>query len=108
MAASASGPSRYNTIEITKKGKEPVELNAGCISVDYFESLYSPVVTASVVFIDAGGNVEDDKGKLTTVKEALPIEGLEDVKIKITTKTGELDFTKKDNMFKIFDDDNVS
>tara|TARA_B100000609_G_scaffold113426_1_gene90158 strand:- start:21 stop:1301 length:1281 start_codon:yes stop_codon:yes gene_type:complete len=101
MAASASGPSRYNTIEITKKGKEPVELNAGCISVDYFESLYSPVVTASVVFIDAGGNVEDDKGKLTTVKEALPIEGLEDVKIKITTKTGELDFTKKDNMFKV-------
>ena len=45
MAAPASGPSKYNTIEITKEGKEPVELNAGCISVDYYESLYSPVVT---------------------------------------------------------------
>ena len=101
MAAPASGPSKYNTIEITKEGKEPVELNAGCISVDYYESLYSPVVTASIVYIDAGGNVENDKGKLTTVKEALPIEGLEEVKVKITTKTGELDFTKEDNVFKV-------
>ena len=101
MAAPASGPSKYNTIEITKEGKEPVELNAGCISVDYYESLYSPVVTASIMYIDAGGNVENDKGKLTTVKEALPIEGLEEVKVKITTKTGELDFTKEDNVFKV-------
>ena len=99
--APASAPSRYNTIEIIKKDKEPVELNAGTISVDYYESLYSPVVTATVSFIDAGGNVQDDKGKLTTVKEALPIEGFEEVKLKITTKTGELDFTKKDNTFKV-------
>ena len=39
-AAPASAPSRYNTIEILKKDKEPVELNAGTISVDYYESLY--------------------------------------------------------------------
>ena len=99
--APASAPSRYNTIEITKKGKEPVELNAGTLSVDYYESLYSPVVTATVTFMDAGGNVQDEKGKLTTVKEALPIEGFEDVKLKITTKTGELDFTKKNNTFQV-------
>ena len=29
--------------------------------------------------MDAGGNLEDDKNKLTSVKEALPITGLEDL-----------------------------
>ena len=39
------------------------------MSVDYYESLYSPTVTANVMYVDAGGNLEDDKNKLTSVKE---------------------------------------
>ena len=41
-AASANAPSKYNKIELNKEGKEPIELNAGTIAVDYYESLYSP------------------------------------------------------------------
>ena len=100
-AASANAPSKYNKIELIKKGKQPVELNAGTISVDYYESLYSPIVTANLVFVDAGGNIEDENGVLKPVKEALPLEGNEDLSLKITTKTGELDFTSKDNQFKV-------
>ncbi|BCV08114.1 MAG: hypothetical protein CM15mL4_1700 [uncultured marine virus] len=92
-AASANAPSKYNKIELIKKGKQSVELNAGTISVDYYESLYSPIVTANLVFVDAGGNIEDENGTLKPVKEALPLEGNEDLSLKITTKTGELDFT---------------
>ena len=33
------------------------------VSVDYYESLYSPTVTANVMYMDAGGNLEDDKKK---------------------------------------------
>ena len=100
-AASANAPSKYNKIELIKKGKQPVELNAGTISVDYYESLYSPIVTANLVFVDAGGNIEDENGVLKPVKEALPLEGNEDLSLKITTKTGELDFTSKDDQFKV-------
>ena len=93
---SAVSPSKYNRIELQKKGKDPVELKGGVVSVDYYESLYSPTVTANVMYMDAGGNLEDDKNKLTSVKEALPITGLEDLLLNITNETGELKFIKKD------------
>ena len=93
---SAVSPSKYNRIELQKKGKKPVELKGGVVSVDYYESLYSPTVTANVMYMDAGGNLEDDKNKLTSVKEALPITGLEDLFFNITNETGELKFIKKD------------
>ena len=93
---SAVSPSKYNRIELQKKGKKPVELKGGVVSVDYYESLYSPTVTANVMNMDAGGNLEDDKNKLTSVKEALPITGLEDLFFNITNETGELKFIKKD------------
>ena len=92
----AVSPSKYNRIELQKKGKQPVELKGGVVSVDYYESLYSPSVTANVMYVDAGGNLEDDKNKLTSVKEALPITGLEDLFFNITNETGELKFLKKD------------
>tara|TARA_A100001391_G_scaffold204761_1_gene201645 strand:+ start:839 stop:2101 length:1263 start_codon:yes stop_codon:yes gene_type:complete len=92
----AVSPSKYNRIELQKKGKQPVELKGGVVSVDYYESLYSPSVTANVMYMDAGGNLEDDKNKLTSVKEALPITGLEDLFFNITNETGELKFLKKD------------
>ena len=100
-AASANAPSKYNKIELIKKGKDPVELNAGTIAVDYYESLYSPIVTANLIFVDAGGNIEDENGVLKPVKEALPLEGNDDLSLKITTKTGELDFTNKSDHFKV-------
>ena len=93
---SAVSPSKYNRIELQKKGKKPVELKGGVVSVDYYESLYSPTVTANVMYVDAGGNLEDDKNKLTSVKEALPITGLEDLFFNISNETGELKFVKKD------------
>ena len=93
---SAVSPSKYNRIELQKKGKKPVELKGGVVSVDYYESLYSPTITANVMYMDAGGNLEDDKNKLTSVKEALPITGLEDLFFNITNETGELKFIKKD------------
>ena len=92
----AVSPSKYNRIELQKKGKDPVELKRAVVSVDYYESLYSPTVTANVMYVDAGGNLEDEKNKLTSVKEALPITGLEDLFFNITNETGELKFIKKD------------
>ena len=57
---SAVSPSKYNRIELQKKGKDPVELKGGVVSVDYYESLFSPNLTASLTFVDTGGSVVYD------------------------------------------------
>ena len=60
-------------------------------------SLYSPIVTATLAFLDSGGSVKADKEqdsneRLTNIHDGLPITGLEDVEIKIESKFGTLDF----------------
>ena len=53
------------------------------------------MITVNVIEVDSGGDVSDDKGNLGTVKDNLPITGLEDVRIKIETGSGMLDITKE-------------
>ncbi len=93
MAQKASAPAIYEVLTISKDGKE-VPLQGKTINFNYYESLYSPVVTANMMFVDAGGSTSDDKDNITSIKEGLPITALEDVQVKILTKFGTLDFTK--------------
>ena len=93
MAQKASAPAIYEVLTISKDGKE-VPLQGKTINFNYYESLYSPVVTANMMFVDAGGTTPDKKENLTSIKDGLPITALEDVKVKIQTKFGTLDFTK--------------
>ena len=93
MSQKASSPAIYEVLTISKNGKEEV-LVAKTVNFNYYESLYSPVITANMVFLDAGGSTPDDKENLTSIKDGLPITALEDVKVKIATKFGTLDFTK--------------
>ena len=93
MAQKASAAAIYEVLTISKDGKE-VPLQGKTINFNYYESLYSPVVTANMMFVDAGGTTPDKKENLTSIKDGLPITALEDVKVKIQTKFGTLDFTK--------------
>ena len=93
MSQKASAPAIYEVLTISKDGKESV-LKAKTINFNYYESLYSPVITANMMFLDAGGSTPNDKDNLTSVKDGLPITALEDLQVKIQTKFGTLDFTK--------------
>ena len=93
MSQKASAPAKYEILTIIKDGKEQ-PLQGKTINFNYYESLYSPVVSANMMFVDAGGSVKDDKDNVTSIKEGLPITALEDVQVKIQTKFGTLDFTK--------------
>ena len=84
MSQKASSPAIYEVLTISKNGKEEV-LVAKTVNFNYYESLYSPVITANMVFLDAGGSTPDDKENLTSIKDGLPITALEDVKVKIAT-----------------------
>ena len=93
MSQKASAPAKYEILTIVKDGKEQ-PLQGKTINFNYYESLYSPVVSANMMFVDAGGSVKNDKDNVTSIKEGLPITALEDVQVKIKTKFGTLDFTK--------------
>ena len=93
MAQKATAAAIYEVLTISKDGKE-VPLQGKTINFNYYGSLYSPVVTANMMFVDAGGTTPDKKENLTSIKDGLPITALEDVKVKIQTKFGTLDFTK--------------
>ena len=69
-------------------------------SFNYFESVYSPEVTANLIFLDASGSIQADKSqdiqeRLGTIKSSLPIVGEEDLEVLIRSKSGRLNFTKK-------------
>ena len=94
---SAVSASIYTDLTIEKGGRT-VDLSGATssktLSVDYYESLYSPMVTVNLLNVDDGGSTADDKESLGTVKDNLPITGGEKVSIKIESKLGILDLTK--------------
>ena len=106
-AGSASRASLYTVMEIQKlvksgrasSGFKKADISGRTAVFNYFESLYSPEVTANLIFVDAGGSIQADKNQDTqermgSIKSSLPITGEERVAIKIESKSGVLDFTK--------------
>ncbi len=99
MSGSAVRASVYEKMLIEKNDKT-VNLAGKTVSFDYYESVYSPEITASLVFVDAGGESvaadkeQDTQERLGSIKSSLPITGDENVTVKIASKSGTLEFTK--------------
>ena len=93
MSSGASRAAIYEVLTISKDGKEH-PLQGKTVNFNYYESLYSPVVSGNLTYGDGGGSVEDKKENLTSIKDGLPITALEDLKVKIQTSFGTLDFTR--------------
>ena len=90
---SAAGPSNYTFFQI-KKGDLEVPLQGKILGFNYYESIYSPMVTGNIVIEDTGGSVENESGVLATIKDGMKITGFEEVSFVVTTRYGELDFKK--------------
>ena len=89
---SAAGASNYTIFQIKKKDLE-VPIQGKILNFNYYESIYSPMITGSIAIEDTGGSVENDLGILATIKDGMKITGFEEVSFLITTRYGELDFT---------------
>ena len=99
MSGSASRASIYEKM-IIRNDKKEANLITKISSFNYFESVYSPEVTANLVFVDASGSLKADKAqdtqeRLGSIKSSLPIIGDEDLEFKIKSNSGTLDFSKK-------------
>jgi len=98
--------SKYQIFKISKNGKS-FPLQSKVTSFDYYESLLSPNITATVSYVDTG-LVEVDQNATTYDKEydkqerpgtlynTLPIvgDGSEEIRFKISSALGTLDFSK--------------
>ena len=96
--AKALEPANYEILSISKDGGKDIPLEGKTTSFDYYESILSPNITATMTFVDTGGSVGypqeyDRQERVGSIYNALPITGGEKVKFKIKHPLGTLDFS---------------
>ena len=94
----AIDPSKYEEIVIeSADGSKTVDISAGVTQIRYYEDIFSPNITASIMVINTGDTIEGKDGKMTTIYDGLPLRGGERVVMKIAGNTDlneGLDFSK--------------
>lgn len=93
--AKLTRPSLYDKFLIDKDGRT-VDIKGAVTSFSYYESLFSPNITANLTFIDTGNSVratsgQDIQERVGTVFSMLPIRGKEKVEIIVRNESGTLD-----------------
>ena len=104
--ANPSSASKYQLFTITKNNKT-FPLQSKVVRFDYYESLLSPNITATMIFVDSGlvekgdelvkyGKEYDKQERPGTLYNSLPIvgDGSEEIKFKVSSALGTLDFSK--------------
>jgi len=94
---SATESSLYETLAIESNDKQKtVDLTKGAVSIDYYEDIFSPTVTAKIRIINTGDSIEGKSGKLESIYNGLPLRGGERIRMKILDRGDEkkgLDFS---------------
>tara|TARA_B100001287_G_C22672466_1_gene525946 strand:- start:477 stop:1832 length:1356 start_codon:yes stop_codon:yes gene_type:complete len=108
---SRAGQPNYGIFEVSKKikvltGKDKVvkvDIKGKVLAFNYYESLYSPMVTSSFLEVDTGGTVNSQKDDFAgTLKDGLPVEGFEKVRVKVYPPGYDaVNWTKKNRSFVI-------
>ena len=96
MAAKEASILEVVTIEANDRSQD-IDIRNGVISIDYYEDLYSPTVTAKIVVYNTGDTIEGKDGKIQSIYNGLPLRGGERVSIRIAPNTkdnGGLDFSE--------------
>ena len=108
---SAAGQPNYGIFEVIKgtrtgaqrRNNKKVDIKGKVLAFNYYESLYSPMVTASFLEVDTGGTVGSQKDDFAgTLKDGLPVEGFEQVRVKVYSKGYKgINWTTEDRRFVI-------
>ena len=82
---SASGSSLYETLILESNDKQrTVDLKLGAVSIDYYEDIFSPTITAKIRVINTGDSIKGEKtDKLQSIYNGLPLRGGERVRMKV-------------------------
>ena len=92
---SLAGPSNYQILRMEKSDEnnpQSIGVEGKTISFNYYESIYSPMITANATIVDTGDSVVDKRGNLATIKDGFPLEhdGTETLIFKISNENGTL------------------
>ena len=90
---SLAGPSNYQILRMEKSDEnnpQSIGVEGKTISFNYYESIYSPMITANATIVDTGDSVVDKRGNLAPIKDGFPLEhdGTETFKFKISNENG--------------------
>ena len=95
----AVDPSVYEIFTITSTdGTKSVDLRGGVVNFSYFEDVFSPMITATVLITSTGNVMQDEDGNTVSMYNGLPLRGGEKVSIKIPSNSStniDLEFTEK-------------
>ena len=86
MAAKDASILEVVTIEANDKSQD-VDIRNGVMSIDYFEDIFSPTVTAKIVVYNTGDTIKGKDGKIQSLYNGLPLRGGERVSIRIAPNT---------------------
>ena len=103
MAAKDKSIFEQVTLEANDQSQD-VDIRAGVVSIDYYEDIFSPTITAQIVVFNTGDSITGKDGKLRSIYNGLPLRGGERLSLKIKPNSEEnagLDFseTYKDYMY---------
>ena len=76
-------PSIYSVARITGSDGRTADFRLGCASIDIYEDVMVPSISAKIQVVNAGGTIEDESGQLVTLYEGLKIRGGEKVELRI-------------------------
>jgi len=94
-------PSRYEEIIIeSNDGSKTVDIRFGVASIDYYEDIFSPIITTKIIFGNTGTSVKGKDDKFQSLYDGLPIRGGERLSLKIGPNSNSnkgLDFATNPN-----------
>jgi len=81
---SATGSSSYEILVLESNDQQrTVDLTLGAISIDYYEDIFSPTITAKVRVINTGNSIVGENDKLQSIYNGLPLRGGERLRMKV-------------------------
>ena len=92
--------SLYEKFELESvDGSKSADISAGVVSFNYYEDVYSPMITAMVVVVNTGNVIEGDDGKLQSLYNGFPLRGGERMTIKIAGNSADNNGLELENLF---------
>jgi len=103
MAAIDASQYAEITIESTVDRSKTVDIRLGVVSIDYYEDIFSPTVTAKMIVINTGNALQgDDPNQTQSLYHGLPLRGGERVSLRIEGNSDNnpgLDFSSDPSLY---------
>lgn len=80
-------PSIYSIVRIKSSSGKDADFQLACASIDIYEDVMVPAISAKINVANAGGSIKDDSGTPVTLYDGLKIRGGESVQIRIESNS---------------------